>query len=126
MPGGLLEKELEQYLNQTILVITDDGLAFLGELKDFDSETLILEEVYQTSAKDINWKNTDISDFWTDSVKIREVKQKSSDEVGVVEWVKIDLERLYVRIEHVVRIWYESEFGQEGNIPSQTTVYKKD
>ncbi len=127
MTEDLLKKELENLKEGRILIVMDDGLSFLGELIDFDSDTLILEEVYQTDAKQINWKKFETSDAWGRNSKVKEIGQKTDqeDKVGYVEWVEVKLDRLYIRLDHVVRIWYESKLEEKKWLPSQSTVYEK-
>lgn len=127
MAGDLLKKELENLKEKRILIVMDDGLSFLGELKDFDSDTLILEDVHQTDAKQINWKDFEMNDTWGRNSKLKEIGDKSEkeDKVGYVEWVEVNLDRLYIRIEHVVRIWYESRLKEKDKPPAKSTVYSK-
>ncbi|MFW5952947.1 MAG: hypothetical protein ACOCSJ_02170 [Candidatus Natronoplasma sp.] len=127
MTEDLLKKELENLKRGRILIVMDDGLSFLGELVDFDSDTLILEDVYQTDAKQISWKKFETSDTWGRKSKVKEIGQKTNkkDKVGYVEWVEVKLDRLYIRLDHVVRIWYESKLKEKKWLPSQSTVYEK-
>ncbi len=100
MIGDLLTKNLKDLKGKKIIVVMDDGLAFLGNLEDFDGNTLILRDVYQAPSKKIKWKY--ISDEET------EVKEKieKKEKVGYIEWTHINLEEVYVRTEHVLRIWH--------------------
>ncbi len=105
MLDELLEKKLKDLNDKDILVVMDDGLAFLGKLVDFDKNTIILKEVYQAPAKKINWKA--ISQKSGETRKDIEKEQK----IGYIDWTKVNLEEVYVRVDHVTRIWrwYETE-----------------
>ncbi len=126
MPGDLLEEELKDLKEKRILIVMDDGLSFLGKLIDFDRDTLILEQVYQAEATKINWKKFDMTDVWGKPAKVKEIGEDDENEkVGYVEWVEVNLDRLYIRTDHVVRIWYESELKEREEPPSTSTVYSK-
>ncbi len=127
MVKNLLKDELEDLKEKRILIVMDDGLSFLGELKDFDNDTIILEEVYQTEAKEINWNDFEKNDVWGRKAKVKDIGEKSQqkDKLGYVEWVEVNLDRLYIRLDHVVRIWYESRLKRKDRAPSKSTVYSK-
>ncbi|MFP4001135.1 MAG: hypothetical protein ACLFSM_07815 [Thermoplasmata archaeon] len=130
MTGELLNDDLEELKGKRLLIVMDDGLSFLGKLIDFDNETLKLEEVYQTNAKEINWKDFENKEVWGMKPKVRDIGEKSQekgekDKVGYVEWVEVNLDRLYIRIDHVVRIWYEDRLKRKDRPPSKSTVYSK-
>ncbi len=99
MLDGLLEKKLDDLIGQDILVVMDDGLGFLGELKEYDKKTLILTKVLQTQFDEIDWK--EIPGDSTD-VRKRDSKEKK---VGFANWTRVNLREVYVRVEHVTRIW---------------------
>lgn len=130
MAASLLEEELEDRREERILIVMEDGLGFLGKLIDFDSETIVLTDVYQSSAKEINWEKIEMTNIWKEGVKIREAgeerKAGQKDKKGYVEWIEVNLDRLYIQMEYVVRIWYESELGKEEEIPTKSTVYSKE
>ncbi len=117
MLEGLLGKKLNGLKNEDILVVMDDGLGFLGELKDFDKKTLVLEKVLQSSFEEIDWKEISVG-----SKNLRE-KNKDDKKAGFVNWTQVNLEEVYVRTDHVSRIWPwikkekitdETEKGSEG------------
>jgi len=95
----LLEKKLKGLTNEHILVVMDDGIGFLGELIEFDSKTLVLRKVYQAPCKEIDWKEV--------SSESDKVKRQIEDgkKVGYIDWTKVNLEEVYIRIEHTSRIW---------------------
>lgn len=92
MIGDLLEKKLKDHKGKTIIVVMDDGLAFEGRLIEHDESTLILEEVSQTSSKKIKWE--DLPE-----------KQDEKEKVGYLDWTDINLEKVFIRTEHILRIW---------------------
>ncbi len=99
MLDELLSKKLKELENKDILVVMDDGLVFLGELEDFDSRTLVLKKVYQASAKKIDWKELPSKS---------NVVKKHIDEGkkgGFIDWTRVNLEEVYIRVEHTTRIW---------------------
>ena len=99
MLDELLEKKLKDLKDDDILVVMDDGLAFLGELVQFDKNTLILKDVYQAPAKQIDWKRMP-----SESDEVRE-QMDENREFGFIDWTHINLEEVYIRIDHVSRIW---------------------
>ncbi len=107
MLDDLLEKKLKGLKNDDILVVMDDGLAFLGELEDFDAKTLVLKEVYQSPSKHIDWKEL--------SSKSGDVKEDMDDDrkVGFIDWTKVNLEEVYLRVEHISRVWRWKKTGKE-------------
>ena len=88
----LLQNELSNLVNEEIAVIMADGNAYRGKLKTFDSEILILEDIYETSTHEIDWVETDENGK---SVSIK----------GFVPWRKVTLPKLIVRMDMVLRIW---------------------
>jgi len=99
MLDELLEKKLKGLTDEDILVVMDDGLAFLGELEEFDRKTLVLNKVYQAPAKRIDWK-----EMHSKSDNFRE-HMEDDGKVGFIDWTKINLEEVYIRVEHITRIW---------------------
>ncbi|MFW5907347.1 MAG: hypothetical protein ACOCTR_03200 [Candidatus Natronoplasma sp.] len=91
MLGDLLEKKLKDLKHQKILIVMDDGLAFTGKLIDFDSDTIIIKDVYQAPAKEIKWKEI--------------AGEEEEKKVGYIDWTYINLEEVYIRMQHVLRIW---------------------
>ncbi|MFW6144502.1 MAG: hypothetical protein ACOC55_02895 [Candidatus Natronoplasma sp.] len=91
MLGDLLEKKLKDLKHQKILIVMDDGLAFTGKLIDFDSDTIIIKDVYQAPAKEIKWKEI--------------AGEEEEKKVGYIDWTYINLEEVDIRMQHVLRIW---------------------
>ncbi|MFW5946559.1 MAG: hypothetical protein ACOCSJ_03315 [Candidatus Natronoplasma sp.] len=125
MLDELLEKKLKGLKNEDILVVMDDGLAFMGKLEDFDAKTLVLKEVYQAPAKRIDWKEL--------SSKSDDVREHIDDDrkVGFIDWTKVNLEEAYVRVEHISRIWKwkkaeKEEQTQKDFRKAKRPVYIKD
>ncbi len=99
MLDGLLERKLDNLTGKDILVIMDDGLGFLGELKEYDKKTLVLEKVLQSQFDEIDWK-----EIPTESKSMRK-RDKEDKKMGFANWSRVNLKEVYVRIEHVTRIW---------------------
>ncbi|MBS3782575.1 MAG: hypothetical protein KGY66_04765 [Candidatus Thermoplasmatota archaeon] len=124
MLDDLLEKKLKRLKNEDILVVMDDGLAFLGELQDFDTKTLVLRKVYQAPAKKIDWKELPSK---SDDVR----KDIDDRKVGFIDWTKINLEEVYINISHTTRIWKWTTKGKKGQTKrdfreAKRPVYTKD
>lgn len=110
MIGDLLGKKLKDLTDERILVVMDDGLAFLGDLTEHDSNTLILENVRQAPSKEIKWKGA------PEEKTKGEGKEKGKK--GYIDWTEINLEEVYIRTEHVLRIWrWEREVEEEEEAP---------
>ncbi|MEF8873199.1 MAG: hypothetical protein V5A88_00860 [Candidatus Thermoplasmatota archaeon] len=101
MIGDLLEKKLKGLKGNKILVVMDDGLAFLGDLVEYDSNTLVLKEVNQAPAKKIKWK------------EIPKEGEEVEKVVGYIDWTSVNLEEVYIRMEHVLRIWHWKDIQPE-------------
>lgn len=99
MLDGLLEKKLDGLKGRDILVVMDDGLGFLGQLEDFDKKTMILTKVLQSQFDEIDWQKIP-----TYSNDVRG-KNEGETKIGFANWTRINLEEVYIRIEHVTRIW---------------------
>ncbi len=98
MLGTTLEKKLKELKDRKILVVMDDGMAFLGSLEDFDKETLILKDVSQGSATEIDWG--DLSEIYEE-----DIDRDEEISVGFINWVHINMEEVYIRVSHISRIW---------------------
>lgn len=99
MLDGLLEKKLDDLIGKDILVVMDDGLGFLGELQTYDKKTLILTKVLQSKFDEIDWKKIP-----SDTKNVRTNKD-GDKKVGFANWTRVNLEEVYIRVEHVTRIW---------------------
>ncbi len=105
MLGNLLEKKLKDLKDRKIVVVMTDGLAFIGTLADFDKTTLVLRDISQTQAANIEWE--DIS------------SEKVSGEGGVlditgyIDWTAVKLKEVYIQTAHITRIWPGQTFETE-------------
>jgi len=99
MLEGLLGKKLNSLKNDDILVVMDDGLGFLGELKEFDKKTLVLKKVLQSSFEDIDWKHI--------SPSSKDLRENSGEDkkAGFANWTKVNLKEVYIRTDHISRVW---------------------
>ncbi len=118
MLDELLEKKLKDLREDEILVVMDDGLAFLGTLDEFDKKTLVLKNVYQGPAKDIDWEELK---------EPEEMKEDAEEKrkVGFIEWTAINLEEVYIRTEHVIRIWRWPVEQGKGESERDTRIQRK-
>jgi len=101
MMDSLLEKKLKKIMEGSVVVVMDDGMSFIGTLKEFDKETLVLTDVYQGSASEINWE--EVSEDNKEDMK--EKMKDKSERYGFVDWTAVHLEEVYIRVEHISRIW---------------------
>lgn len=120
MLGSLLEKKLKALKEDKILIVMDDGLAFQGILEDFDKNTVVLNDVYQGSSKEINW--SDISE-------IREESENIEDEssLGFIDWTYVNMKEVYIRVDHISRIWIwaKKEREKEEESKKEAQLYRK-
>lgn len=99
MLDGLLEKKLDGLKGKDILVVMDDGLGFLGELQEYDEKTLVLRKVLQSQFDEIDWKEI------PGETKTVRKKDDEDKKIGFANWSQVNLKEVYIRIEHVTRIW---------------------
>ena len=94
MLSSLMKKKLKDLKGKKLIAVMEDGEAFLGKLKEFDKDTIILTEVCEGSSSNIEWE------------AISEEKTASREEgYGFVDWVSVNLEKVYLRLDHISRIW---------------------
>ncbi|MFP3872613.1 MAG: hypothetical protein ACOC55_04475 [Candidatus Natronoplasma sp.] len=108
MLATLLEKRLKRLKADKIIVVMDGGKAFLGVLKDFDEGTIILTDVCEGPSSEIKWETLG-----------EEEREKASEEsfeeaYGFVDWVCVNLAEVYLRVDHISRIWPWEHIGKEG------------
>lgn len=96
MLSTLMEKKLKKLRDRKLIVVMEDGEAFLGKLKEFDNDTIVLTEVYEGPSSEINW--SDLKDNIDDVDRNNEVH-------GFVNWVSVNLEQVFLRVDHISRIW---------------------
>ena len=99
MLDGLMEKKLDACIGKDILVVMDDGLGFLGELQEYDKKTMVLTKVLQSKFDEIDWKKISSK---SKGFRNRDNKDKK---IGYANWTRVNLKEVYVRVEHVTRIW---------------------
>ncbi len=95
MLGNLLEKKLKDLKDRKIVVVMTDGIAFMGTLTDFDKTTIVIEDISQTHAADIDWEEIDVDKEGIDT----------GDVSGYINWTAVKLEEVYLQTEHISRIW---------------------
>lgn len=89
----LIDDELTKLVDTEVAVIMNDGHAYRGILNRFDTEILVLENIYETSNQEIEWVKTKDPD--DDKVKTK----------GYLPWRKVTLPNLIIRLPMVLRIW---------------------
>ncbi len=108
-----LKRRLSDYSNKVIAVVMDDGCCLKGKLEDIDDDCLILTDIEETLAHDINWVDT--ADDVNSIIK------------GYVEWKEITLPQVIVSLDKILRIWpweikKEDKKDVEGS--SQAHIYR--
>ncbi len=105
MLGNLLEKKLKELQNKKIVVVMTDGLAFMGRLSEFDKTTIVLRDISQTHAANIDWE--DISSD-------KEPGEGSVlDITGYIDWTAVRIKEVYLQTAHISRIWPGTTFEKE-------------
>lgn len=105
MIDTLLEKKLKDLKEDKILVVMSDGIAFKGKLEDFDKKTLVISEVRQGPTKDIIWTDTEEGKEGEEPMRVKEGDEPKQDRYGYIPWTSINLEEVYLRTDHITRIW---------------------
>jgi len=117
MLSSLMEKRLKDLRGKKLIAVMDDGEAFLGKLKEFDKDTIILTEVYEGPSSEIEWDT------------LGEKKDSSQREgYGFVDWVCVNLEEVYLRVDHISRIWpwkHVEEYREEKKSDKRTPTYTR-
>lgn len=117
MLSTLLQKKLKRLKGEKLIVVMDDETAFLGVLQGFDEETIVLTEVCEGPSYEIKWKSLEEG---TNGKR----EGTSEDVAGFVDWVCVNLEEVYLRVDHISRIWpwkhKTKEGGEEKRAPTYT------
>lgn len=105
MLGNLLEKKLKELKETNIVVVMTDGLAFMGTLKDFDKNTIVLQNISQTLVTDIDWEE----------ISSPEERDEGgiTDVTGYINWTAVKLKEVYLQTAHISRIWPGETFQTE-------------
>lgn len=94
---------------EKLIAVMEDGEAFLGKLKDFDKDTIILTEVCEGPSSEIRWETLGEKD-----------DSPQEEDYGFVDWVCVNLEEVYLRVSHISRIWpWEHVEGYERDVQSK-------
>lgn len=89
-----LTDELEKLVNKEIAIVMNDGMTYRGNLVNYDTETIVMENVFEASRGQIDWiKSSNAQEGGGTTLK------------GYLYWRKITLPKLYARTERVLRIW---------------------
>lgn len=113
MLATLLQKKLKKLKKQKIIVVMDGGKAFLGVLEEFDDGTIVLSQVFEGPSSKIEWESIGDED-------------KSRDDMyGFVDWVCVNLEEVYLRVDHISRIWPWEHREKKGIEKERTPTYTR-
>ncbi len=117
MLSSLMEKKLKNLQGKKLIAVMEDGEAFLGKLEDFDKNTIVLSQVCEGPSSKIEWDTLDD-------------RKKSSEKegYGFVDWVYVNLEEVYLRIDHISRIWpweHIKEYNEEVEKKKRTPTYTR-
>lgn len=88
-----LSDELKNLVDNEIAIVMNDGMTYRGILKNFDEETIVMEQVFEASRGQIDWIKTSDGNNSGPTLK------------GYLHWRKITLPKLYARTDRVLRIW---------------------
>ena len=126
MIDTLLEKKLKALEGKGLFTVMDDGLVFWGELQGFDKHTLVMTNVKQGSATDIEWKEIGEEEIDEEEPTLEDEDKKK---YGYISWTKVNLEEVYIRIDHVTRLWPEKheeiEEEERSGVRQQPVYYKE-
>ncbi len=117
MLSSLMEKKLKYLKGKRLIAVMEDGEAFLGKLKEFDKDTIILTEVYEGPSSEIEWET------------LGEKKESSQEgDYGFVDWVCVNLKEVYLRVDHISRIWpwkHTEEYREDEKSDKRTPTYTR-
>ncbi len=112
-----MEKRLKNLKNKRLIAVMEDGEAFLGKLKEFDKDTIILTEVCEGPSSDIEWET------------LGEKKGYSQvGDYGFIDWVCVNLEEVYLRVDHISRIWpwkHVKDYPEDKESDKRTPTYTR-
>ena len=108
-----LSNHLETFLKKSVIVVMDDGMAYFGQLQEFDEEFLILDHVKEAEyQKKPVWKEPRIK-FSVPPVSHQPGEKKETVADFVDERiVGKSLTTVLINLSHVLRVWGD-DFGEE-------------
>lgn len=124
MIDTLLEKKLKKMKGDVLFIVMDDGVVFSGTLKDFDKQTILMTDVKQASATEIQWKEVGEEELEEEPY----LKNEEEGKFGYVPWKDVILDEVYIRIEHISRIWpvpHTEKGTEEETAVSHRPLYKE-
>ena len=115
-----MEKKLKKLKGKRLITVMEDGEAFLGRLKEFDDDTIVLTEVCEGPSSEINWSTLEINTG-------KESKGSAEKDYGFVDWVCVNLKEVYIRVDHISRIWPWQHIGEyeEPETSKRTPTYSR-
>jgi len=103
---SILTQYLEKYLHKLVIIVMDDGVAYLGKLREFDDQVMVLEHVKEAEYKKAPiWEEPRIK---IPSPNMLAMRGKDKEMLsGFVDRrvVGKTLSTVIVNISHVLRIW---------------------
>jgi len=117
MLSSLMEKRLKNLKGERLIAVMEDGEAFLGKLKEFDKDTIVLTEVCEGPSSEIKWETLGVK---------KDSSQKEG--YGFVDWVCVNLEEVYLRMDHISRIWpwkHVEEYKEDEESEKRTPTYTR-
>lgn len=95
----ILRKYLTKSVGKRIIVITSDGGGYMGMLKEFDNDFIVMSDVYEsTTATSLTWHKVNM-----ESPVI--VSNDIDDEGGTSLTPTMKLNDVIIHLSHVIRIW---------------------
>ncbi len=113
MLATLLQKKLKRSKGEKVIVVMEDETAFLGVLKEFDEGTIVLTDVCEGPSSEIEWNSLE---------KGPESEETPEEVTGFVDWICVNLEEVYLRVDHISRVWpwKHEEDREEKRTPTYT------
>lgn len=109
----ILMEHLNHMLNREVVIVMDDGMAFKGLLKRFDSDSLVLSEVMEAKASDARWREAlvTVPASTTSGASLGDVGGIMLGDTGTS---MLKLTSVVLMINHISRIWTWAPEKPEG------------
>jgi len=90
---GKLNEHLNGLVDKEVFVVQTDGRGFKGVLREYDEDILVLDDVVETSTRELTWRRPVVAIPHSDR---GDGKEES--------YVAI-LRELVIKMDHIMRIW---------------------
>ena len=99
---SLIMEKLQSLLGREVVVVTIDGTTLKGVLENFDTDTIILQDVKELYKTELKWDTPMVSPHAEG-----QDATSSVDAYGVVDTSKLrsSLKRVLIRYMYVIQIW---------------------